>query len=397
MTMQARRGDAQSESVAGPDAERTHALILAGGRGTRFWPLSRERRPKQLLDMVGEDGSLLRSTLQRLGPEIPLERIWVCTTADLAEQIRREVPELSRGEQDRLLVEPSGRDTAPAIAWAVWQMRNAADVVVVLPSDHWITRPQAFREALLKAAHAALAQRRIFTLGIRPSGPETGFGYLEIRPQAPPDSEDTAEGTDETTNEKSSASFDDLLEVERFVEKPTRERAEEFLAAGNFLWNAGMFCLPVPVFLDELARVLPEVAKALPGIEQAERAGDRDEVAELYEALPRVSIDYGVMEKVSGIGSVALDCGWSDLGSFESLAELLDRDDEGNAWRGDVVAIDSRDNLLVADSGTVAALGISDLAVIRVADVVLVMRRDRAQDVREIVAHLKRAGRTELL
>jgi mannose-1-phosphate guanylyltransferase len=363
-----------------PDA--LHALVLAGGRGTRFWPLSRQERPKQLLPMVSE-ATLLEETLERLEPLVPRERTWVCTTADLEPRVRELLPELTSAGSDRILVEPDGRDTLPAIAWAVWQMRRQAELIAVLPSDHWIARPDEFRSALAVAARAAHREHKVMTLGVRPDRPETGFGYLEIASQGlenPPQHEESR-----------------TLEVRRFVEKPDSERAREFLAAGNFLWNAGMFVFPSATFLAELERLQPQLSTALPGLERAAASGDSSELARLYSELPRISIDFGLMERVEAIGAVPLDCGWSDLGSIEALGEILEPDSSGNSCRGEVITVDSRGNLLVSDSGTLVALGVEDLTVVITGDAVLVMPRDRAQDVRQVVEALRRAGRADLL
>ncbi len=389
------RRDASGRSDG--SAPQLHALILAGGQGTRFWPLSRGARPKQLLAMVGER-SLLVDTVQRLDPLVPRSRIWVCTTADLAPQVRRELPDLADGAVDRLLVEPSGRDTLPAIAWAMWQMRRHAELVAVLPSDHWIPRQEAFRQALAEAADLAREEQQIVTLGVLPDRPETGFGYLEIdgtigAAGGHPADRGAQAGA---ANVGPSAELE-RLRVRRFVEKPDAARARQFASSGRHLWNAGMFLLPTEVFLAELEAAQPDLAAALPGLEEAAGRGAEAQLAERYAALPRISIDFGLMEKVGLIGAVALDCGWSDLGSFEALAELLEPDPEGNRRRGEVYAVDSRDNLLLAEEGVVVAVGLEGIAVVRTGDVVLVMPRERAQEVKQAVEMLRSAGRGDLL
>jgi mannose-1-phosphate guanylyltransferase len=345
------------------------ALILAGGSGTRFWPLSRKSRPKQLLALEGER-TLLRETVERLRPLVEPESIWICTTRALEEAVRRDVPEVPPGQ---ILLEPEGRNTAPAIGWSVRSMPEEArrGPVAVLPADHRIGDPAAFRAVLEQAARIVERDDRVMTLGVTPRWAETGYGYLELEPEA------AAGGS---------------RRVRRFVEKPTPEKAEEFVRSGNYLWNAGIFVFRGTTFLEILARLQPELARGLEEI-----AGAPERLGELYGRLPADSIDYAVMEKLDGIVTFPLDCGWSDLGSWEALDEILPRDASGNTGRGDVVAVESGGNLLFSDAGTIAVLGVEGLVVVRTGDAVLVMPRERSQEVRKIVAELAERGRGDLL
>jgi len=345
------------------------ALILAGGSGTRFWPLSRKSRPKQLLALEGER-SLLRDTVERLQPLVAPESVWICTTRALEDAVRREVPEVPAGQ---ILLEPEGRNTAPAIGWSIRSMPAAArrGPVAVLPADHRIGDPAAFREVLARAAQAVEREDRVMTLGVTPRWAETGYGYLELLP---------------------GAEADGLRRVHRFVEKPTPEKAEAFVRSGAYLWNAGIFVFRGTTFLTLLTRLQPELAR---GLEEIAAAPER--LGTLYGRLPADSVDYAVMEKLDGISTLPLDCGWSDLGSWSALDEILPRDAAGNTGRGDVVAVESSGNLLFADGGTVAVLGVEGLVVVRTGDAVLVMPKERAQEVRKIVAELQERGRGELL
>lgn len=345
------------------------ALILAGGSGTRFWPLSRKHRPKQLLALEG-DRTLLRDTVERLSPLIPPTSIWICTTEALAEGVRRDVPEVP---PEQVLLEPEGRNTAPAIGWSVRSMPEEArrGVVAVLPADHRMGDPAAFRDLLEQAARAVEREDRVMTLGVTPRWAETGYGYLELEPG-------TGEGG--------------LRRLRRFVEKPTAEKAEEFVRSGSYLWNAGIFLFRGTTLLSVLERLQPELAR---GLEEIAAAPER--LPELYARLPADSIDYAVMEKLDEISTLPLDCGWSDLGSWAALDEILPRDAAGNTKRGDVLAVDARDNLLFSDAGTIAVLGVEGLVVVRTGDTVLVMPKDRSQEVRRIVTELGNRGRGELL
>jgi mannose-1-phosphate guanylyltransferase/mannose-6-phosphate isomerase len=347
-----------------------HALILAGGSGTRFWPLSRRARPKQLLALEGER-SLLQQTVDRLAPLVPPEQAWVCTTRALADTVRRQLPELL---PEQVLAEPEGRNTAAAIAWAVSSMPEELrhEPLAVLPADHRVADGEAFRAALGAAAGVAREQGRILTLGVTPRWAETGYGYLELGEPLPGPT--------------------GLRRVARFTEKPERETAEAFLASGNYLWNAGIFVFQGETLMREVARLLPELASGL-----REIAAEPESLVERYGRLPRVSIDHGVMERLEDLATLPLDAGWSDLGSWEALAEVLEADPGGDRRSGDVVTVETRDNLLWAESGTIAALGVSGLVVVRTGDAVLVLPRARSQEVRRLIERLETEGREELL
>lgn len=348
-------------------------LILAGGIGSRFWPLSRRRRPKQLLDLLG-GGSLVAATARRVEPLCGADRTWVCTTEELAAAVAAELPEL---DASRVLGEPSGRNTAPAIGWAVRSMPEQVrdEVIAVFPSDHWVADEDAFRQALRVGVEAVeRGDHDVVTVGVAPAWPETGYGYLELDAR-------TAAGS--------------LERVLRFTEKPDPETAVRFKASGRHFWNAGIFLFRGSVLLDLYRRHLPELAAGLERL--AAEGSDPERRRVLYAELESVSIDYGLMERLSSIGCVVADCGWNDLGSWASLAEALPEDGEGNRTVGSTLAVDARDNLLFADAGTVAAIGVEGLAIVRTGDAVLVVPRERAQDVRRIVEQLRALGRRDLL
>jgi mannose-1-phosphate guanylyltransferase len=354
------------------------ALVLAGGSGTRFWPLSRQLHPKQLLALDSER-SLLQATVERLAPLVPPESVWVVTTRALAAEVRRQLPQVPASQ---VLAEPVGRNTAPAIGWAVRSLPEAKrqEVVAVLPADHRMADAAAFRDTLERAAAAVAATGRVMTLGIVPRWAETGYGYLELAPLS-----EIADSSDASG----------VRRVVRFVEKPDPATAAGFLASGSHLWNAGIFVFRGTTFLAHIARLVPDLAA---GLEAIATASGTDAIDDLYARLPAQSIDYAVMEKLDDIATLPLDCGWSDLGSWEALAEVLPADGAGNVCRGETVAADASGNLLFSDAGgVVAVLGVSGLVVVRTGDAVLVCPKERSQEVRRLVAELAARGRAELL
>lgn len=346
------------------------ALILAGGSGTRFWPLSRKSRPKQLLALGGER-SLLQATVDRLAPLVPPENVWICTTAALREQILAQLPEVPEAQ---ILCEPTGRNTAPAIAWALglFPPDKQREVVAVLPADHRFDDAADFRATLERAAALVAAENRVVTVGIQPRWAETGYGYLE-------------KGDDLGTG---------AFTVARFREKPDAATAQAYLDGGRHFWNAGIFLFHGDTLLGHLDACKPLLARDLKVI-----AENRDCTDQLYPLLESISIDFAVMEHLGPgqIAGVLLGSGWNDLGSWEALAEVMPKDERGNCQLGDVLLIDADDNLLFADQGQIAVLGVQDLVVVRTGDTVLVLPKKRSQDVREIVEALRRGERPELL
>ncbi len=357
-----------------------HVVILAGGSGTRVWPASRRSRPKQLLPLGARaDESLLGATVRRLLPLVPAERLWIVTAADQAAAVRTDVPALA---EDHVIAEPAARNTAGAIGLATVRVMGGDPEAIlgVVPADHHIGDEAGYRQVLARALAAAERHDSIVTVGVRPSHPETGFGYLEVGDDVEPG----------------------VARVARFVEKPDRARAETYVASGRYLWNAGMFFFQARRMLDAIARHLPETAAALGpiagalargGVEAAETVA-RD----LYVHVPRVSVDFGVMEKEPGVLTVPGDFGWNDVGSWAALADYREADAEGNVAAAELVTHDARGNVVFADPGTVVALlGVDDLVVVRSGNAVLVTRRDRAQDVREIVRLLEQGKRDDYL
>ncbi|MGD9597513.1 MAG: mannose-1-phosphate guanylyltransferase/mannose-6-phosphate isomerase [Steroidobacteraceae bacterium] len=349
-------------------------VILSGGAGTRLWPLSRELYPKQLLPLVGER-TMLQATVGRLAGTGAAGPIVVCNEAHrfmVAEQLRQ-----IEAAPRAILLEPAGRNTAPAIALAAQvaleSLPGADPILLVLPADHVIRDIPAFHKGV-QTAVAAAGLGHLVTFGVVPHAPETGYGYIQR-----------------------GAPLAGASRITAFVEKPARAVAEQYLKAGNYLWNSGMFVFRASRFLEELRRHAPDIADACAAaLAAAKRDLDFTRVdARAFEACRSDSIDYAVMEKTDDAVVVPLDAGWSDVGSWSALYEAIDRDAAGNVSQGDVIAEDSSGNYLFAESRLVATVGLTDHVVVETKDAVLVAPKGRVQDVKKIVERLKKDGRYE--
>jgi mannose-1-phosphate guanylyltransferase len=359
-----------------------YALILAGGRGTRFWPRSRKRSAKQVLNVVGQR-SLIQTTVDRLAPLIPPERIWILTNDHLRDVIVRQLPEVPKRQ---ILAEPMQRNTAPAIGLAAHILHSIdADAVMgVFPSDHVIGKAAPYR-ATVRAAFQNAAAGRLMVVGIPPRWAETGYGYIEFAQKGHKTPRKPVRGAT-------------ALSVRKFHEKPAIAKARRYLAAGNFYWNSGMFFWRADVLLDELRRHLPKTAAVLAALP---RFGRRDFDTVLKRAFPlcqNISIDYAVLEKSANVSGIpAADFGWNDVGSWNAAYELLPRDACGNVIHRKGICLDARNNFVDAGGKTVALVGVEDLIIVDTPDALLVATRDRAQQVGEIVKMLEKQGRHELL
>ncbi|MCK4414373.1 MAG: mannose-1-phosphate guanylyltransferase [Candidatus Eisenbacteria sp.] len=350
-------------------------VILAGGRGERFWPLSRRRRPKQLLALIGEE-SLLAATWRRMRARLEPAAIRVVAGEDLQAPITAELPELTPGG---FIGEPVGRNTAPAIAVAAALGRRGGrdPLQLVVPADHWIPDPAAFWESVHIAEQvAAAADRPLVTFGVPITRPETGYGYIERG--AP-----RAEGPG-------------AYGVARFHEKPQREQAQAYRDAGGYYWNSGIFLWRASAILEELERHLPALSRLVTPLTSTPDPGTL--IGEIFAAAPSESIDWGVLEHSARVAVVEAGFEWSDLGSWPSWGERMAPDGDGNVARGAVVSRDTQGCLLYAEQGLIATLGVRDLVVVRTGDATLVIDRERCQDIRQIIAALREleGGETHL-
>ncbi|MEM8779842.1 MAG: mannose-1-phosphate guanylyltransferase [Cyanobacteria bacterium P01_G01_bin.49] len=343
-------------------------VILAGGKGERFWPLSRRHRPKQFLSLDGSGESLLQATANRL---LPLaqnwDSLWVITAAAIAEGIREQLPKLP---ERNLLVEPQGKDTAPAVAWTTLEIakRYGNDAVIgFFPADHWIKETDKFEHTLKAAAQLASEENAIVTLGIKPTYPSTGYGYIE--------------------QGKLTGNFDNLpvYQVSRFTEKPNQETAESFIATGKFSWNSGMFIFRAGVVLAELEKYAPQVLQAL-----------QEKGQDAYDKLEKTSIDYALMEKTQLTYVLPANFGWDDLGDWNSLERLIDNKRK-NVELGNHVDIDTEGAIIYAsdDQEVIATIGLEDVVIVRDKNVTLVVNKNRTQDIKQLLKKLQNNSELE--
>lgn len=360
-------------SRRGADAHH-YGLILAGGRGTRFWPRSRRSSAKQVLNVVGSR-SLIQNTAARLQAVIPPERLWVLTNHHLRAEIVRQLPQVPTRQ---ILAEPAQRNTAPAIGLAA-QILESLDpdaVIGVFPADHVIAREGRYRQ-LLRAAFRCAERGQMVVLGVPPRWPETGYGYIEfprgVQPAKP-------------------------IAIRRFHEKPDAATARRYVKSGRFFWNAGMFFWRAGVLLDELRRNLPRTASLLAALPPFRDAEFLPKLREAFPLCENISIDYAVLEKARTVTGIATgEIGWNDVGSWNAVYELLPRDPDGNVFLGDAICQAAHGNYVDADGKMVALLGVSDLIVIDTPDALLIADRNSAQQVGDIVKILEKQHRDDLL
>ena len=354
-----------------------YPLIMAGGTGTRLWPLSRRKYPKQALELVGER-TLIQHAVDRLTPQYPAEQILVITRQEHVEPLSAQVPELPL---ENFIVEPEGRGTAPAIGLAAIHLhkRDPEAVMAVLTADHFMTDVDSFRQALSAAEEVARAGYLV-TLGIKPTFPSTGYGYVQ-------------QGEHLQT-----AGSLEVYHADRFTEKPGSEEAQQLFNSGTYSWNSGMFVWRVDRILEEFQRQMPEFYEQLHSVAAALGQADYEETLDrVWPAVQKETIDYGVMEGADKVAVIPVDMGWSDVGSWARLLEVLPSDEQGNTVIGQHIGIDTTDMLVVGGDRVIATIGLEGLVIVDTEDALLICTKEREQDVRAMVKLLEEQGRGDLL
>ena len=357
-----------------------YAIIMAGGSGTRFWPKSRRNRPKQLLKLFGDE-TMLQQTVRRIEPLVPRERIVIVTGADQAEETRTQLPDLPAAN---IVAEPCPRDTAACVGLAAWIVRqaNPEATMIVMPADHVVQPTETFLETV-RAATLVIQDdpTTLITFGIKPTRPETGYGYIERGELV-----ETRQGVA-------------VHRVVQFREKPDLDTARQFLVAGNFAWNSGIFLWKARTILDELERHRPQLAAALARVGQTVGTPRYEKViADEYPRMERAPIDKAVMEKAANVRVLEVRYDWNDVGDWRSLADLLPRDPEGNAIQGNVVACQSHNSIIISDDGgLIATLGADDLVIVQSGKATLIARRDQLDKLKGLVESLGDRGYGEYL
>ncbi len=349
-----------------------YAVIMAGGRGTRFWPRSRAKKPKHLLDITG-GRTMIQETVDRIRPLIAPEKILVVTGRTHAWTLFNQLPEIPH---ENIIIEPQGKNTAPCIGLAALHVRKRAtdEIMVVLAADHAIADPRKFQQALKAALQAAEAPEALVTIGIKPTSPQTGFGYIE-------------QGEAADVGRRG-----DVFRVKSIREKPDLRQAQLFLHNGNFFWNSGMFVWRASTILKAIARWLPDLSAGLEEIDAAlGLSGEAAVMRRVYKKFAPISIDYGVMEKADNVFVVKGDFGWSDVGSWDALWEITAKDANGNTFIGGgrVIAKDTNASLVYSRRKLVALAGIKGLIVVETDDALLICPRGRSQDVKNLVEALE--------
>lgn len=352
------------------------ALIMAGGRGERFWPKSRKNLPKQFLSLTDDGKTMIQLTVERILPLVKMEDIYISTNRDYKELVRQQLPEIP---EENILCEPVGRNTAPCIGLGAVHMRKKYEdaVMYVLPSDHLIKYTSIFLSTLTDAGEVAEQGENLVTLGITPDCPETGYGYIKFLP-------DQMLGR--------------AFEVDRFVEKPDLETAKEYVASEQYLWNSGMFIWKVSTILKNLETYLPETYQGLNRIADAIGTEEEELVLEKeFSAFQSESIDYGIMEKAKNIYILSGSFGWDDVGSWLAVGRIKKSNEFGNVINGNAVTVDTKNCIIQGGKKLIATVGIEDIIVVDTEDALLICEKDSAGNIKKVLENLKICNRTEYL
>ncbi|SQC08303.1 mannose-1-phosphate guanylyltransferase [Clostridium perfringens] len=341
------------------------ALIMAGGKGTRFWPLSTEKKPKQFLNLIG-DKTMIQMTVDRIRPIIPIERIFVCTGDSYVDLVKSQLPDIP---EKNIIVEPEGRNTAPCIALSAMIIKKYYNdaTMVVLPSDHLIKDEDSFRNILLDGEkYLKENDKAILTLGMTPNRPETGYGYIKF------------------SKDKTYINNNEVIKVDKFVEKPNLEKALDYLADGSYLWNGGMFIWTVNNILDQIKEFIPKTYNALKNIEQINVNELQGYINENYGKTDSISVDYAILEKSNEIYVIPSDFGWDDVGSWEALDRYREKDDNGNIFIGNINSIDSNNNLIISKNHNVIIHGLNDIYIIENDGNIIVGKKEEVSQIKSL-------------
>lgn len=352
-----------------------YAVIMAGGVGSRFWPRSKEKKPKQLIRIIGEN-TMIQDTVKRLEGLVANDHIFIVTNKVQKLRVKEQLPQIP---EENIVDEPFGKNTAACIGLAAVIIKNKNEdaVMITLPADHLIKDDAEFRNCISRATEFADQSKGLVTIGITPTRPETGYGYIQF---------------DETETDAN------IHKVLTFAEKPNIETAQRFLEAGDFLWNSGIFIWRVDTILDEMKKYLPDLSDGLEKIEEAVGTTDFEkQVVQVYGQLKSISIDYGVMEKSDKVFLTQADFYWNDVGNWEAVYEITDKNEEGNAFIGDVYTEKVFNSYIFSPRKFSAVIGVENLIIINTNESLLVCHRNNAQDVRQVVDFLKMNKRTELV
>ena len=350
------------------------AVIMAGGRGERFWPKSRNNRPKQFLSLTSDGETMIQKTVKRLSPLVSAEDIFIVTNAAYADLVNDQLPDVPR---ENILCEPCARNTAPCIAFAaaIIQKKYGDAMMLVLPSDHLIGYENIYIKTLQTAIRTAEEGNNLVTIGITPAYPETGYGYINFGKEA-----------------------GDAYEVERFVEKPDLPTAKKYLASGKYLWNSGMFVWKASAIMYNMKQFMPEIHDGTVRIGDSYGTDSYEEtLIKEFTAFTSESVDFGIMEKASDIYTIPGSFGWDDVGSWLAVERINETDDKKNYFDGDVIAVDSERTTVCGGKRLVAAIGTRDIVIVDTDDVLLVCSKNNTQDVKKVIAQLKEHGRNDLV
>lgn len=348
-----------------------YVAIMAGGIGSRFWPMSRTNYPKQFLDILNTGKTLIQETFDRFLSFIPKENIYIVTSAEYVDIVKQQLPNVA---DQNILGEPSRKNTAPCIAYISFKIRerDANASLIIAPSDHLILDPMGFKKSCLESLNFVNKHNAFITLGIKPTYPNTGYGYIQYEQQSV---------------------ADNVFKVKTFTEKPNLELAKTFIASGEFLWNAGIFIWKVKNVLTAFEKFLPEMYEVFDAEkEHLNTEQEQESIRRIYPQCTNISIDFGIMEKADNVYVIPSSFGWSDLGTWNSAYENLEKDYLGNAVAGNnIIVFDSQDNMIHGQNGKLMVLqGMEDFIVVDTKDVLLICKREKEQDIKEYVAEVKR-------